>query len=84
MIENQPPKPEVEEIEAHERDVHGAEVKTEASISFEATGMTAFEEEVARGDLNIYQEELEARRIEEGNRYYLAHRVLDPNGEYVF
>lgn len=83
-IETQPPTSHVAETEMPEEDNNDLEVHTEAPITVNSTGMTAFEEEVARGDLKIYQEEVEARRIEEGKRYYLAHRKLDPNGEYVF
>jgi len=70
--------------EMSEMGVPEMEVETEAPMHVDATGMTKFEEEVAKGDLRIYQEEVEAKRVEEGRRYYLAHRALDPNGTWMF
>jgi len=41
-----------------------------------------FAEEVARGDLKIYEEEVEARRREEGQRTFVMHAAV--RGEQVF
>lgn len=41
-----------------------------------------FAEEVARGDLKIYEEEVEARRREEEQRIFVMHAAI--RGEQVF
>ena len=43
-----------------------------------------YEEQVARADLRIYQEEMEAKKAEEERRIYLIHRAINGNGDWVF
>lgn len=43
-----------------------------------------YEEQVARADLRIYQEEMNAKKAEEENRVYLIHRAINGNGDWVF
>ena len=43
-----------------------------------------YEEQVARADLRIYQEEMEAKKAEEERRVYLIHRAINGNGDWVF
>ena len=43
-----------------------------------------YEEQVARADLEIYQEEMKAKKAEEEHRLYLIHRAINGNGDWVF
>ena len=43
-----------------------------------------YEEQVARADLRIYPEEMEAKKAEEEHRVYLIHRAINGNGDWVF
>ena len=43
-----------------------------------------YEEQVARADLRIYQQEMEAKKAEEEHRVYLIHRAINGNGDWVF
>jgi len=77
-------EPQAPAMELPDRGIHELGVETRAPMTVDDTGIASVGEEPARGDLKIYQEEVEARRREEGERYYLAHKVLDPNGTWVF
>ena len=43
-----------------------------------------YEEQVARADLRIYQQEMKAKKAEEEYRVYLIHRAINGNGDWVF
>ena len=43
-----------------------------------------YEEEVARADLRIYEEEMKAKKAEEEHRIYLMHCAINRNGDWVF
>ena len=43
-----------------------------------------YEEEVARADLRIYEEEMKAKKAEEEHRVYLMHCAINSNGDWVF
>lgn len=43
-----------------------------------------YEEEVARADLRIYEEEMKAKKAEEEHRVYLMHCAINRNGDWVF
>ena len=46
------------------------------------SGEVKFAEEVARGDLKIYEEEVEMRKREEGQRTFVMHAAM--RGDRVF
>ena len=59
--------------------------KTEvASKNPDDTCELTYEEQVARADLKIYQEEMKAKKAEEEHRLYLIHRAINGNGDWVF
>ena len=43
-----------------------------------------YEEQVARADLRIYEEEMKAKKAEEEHRVYLMHCAINRNGDWVF
>ena len=43
-----------------------------------------YEEQIARADLRIYEEEMKAKKAEEQHRVYLMHRAVNRNGDWVF
>ena len=43
-----------------------------------------YEEEVARADLRICEEEMKAKKAEEEHRIYLMHCAINRNGDWVF
>ena len=43
-----------------------------------------YEEQVARADLRIYEEEMKAKKVEEEHRVYLMHCAINRNGDWVF
>ena len=49
----------------------------------DSRGLT-YEEEVARADLRIYEEEMKAKKAEEEQRVYRMHCALNRNGDWVF
>ncbi|KAK0508757.1 hypothetical protein JMJ35_009033 [Cladonia borealis] len=61
------------------------DAKTEvASKDHDDPRELTYEEQVARADLRIYQEEMEAKKAEEEHRVYLIHRAINGNGDWVF
>ncbi len=59
--------------------------KTEmVSKNHDDTRELTYEEQVARADLRIYQQEMEAKKAEEEHRVYLIHRAINGNGDWVF
>ena len=61
------------------------DAKTEvASKDNDDTRELTYEEQVARADLRIYQQEMEAKKAEEEHRVYLIHRAINGNGDWVF
>ena len=61
------------------------DAKTEvASKNPDDTRELTYEEQVARADLKIYQEEMKAKKAEEEHRLYLIHRAINGNGDWVF
>ena len=61
------------------------DAKTEmASKNPDDTRELTYEEQVARADLKIYQEEMKAKKAEEEHRFYLIHRAINGNGDWVF
>ena len=43
-----------------------------------------YEEQVARADLRIYEQEMKAKKAEEEHRVYLMHRAINGDGDWVF
>ena len=61
------------------------DAKTEvASKDHDDSHKLTYEEQVARADLRIHQEETEAKKAEEERRVYLIHRAINGNGDWVF
>ena len=61
------------------------DAKTEvASKDHDDSHKLTYKEQVARADLRIYQEEMEAKKAEEEHRVYLIHRAINGNGDWVF
>ena len=59
--------------------------KTEvASKDHNKSRELTYEEEVARADLRIYEEEMKAKKAEEEHRVYLMHCAINGNGDWVF
>ena len=61
------------------------DAKTEvASKDHDHSRELTYEEQVARADLRIYQEEMNAKKAEEEHRVFLIHRAINGNGDWVF
>lgn len=63
----------------------GIDGKTEAvSKDHDDSRKLTYEEEVARADLRIYEEEMKAKKAEEEHRVYLMYCAINRNGDWVF